>query len=397
MPASRHPASILAERQCPDYLATVTRSLPPSVDALPTPALLLDLDVLESNLRFMQDRADALGVRLRPHVKTHKCLEIGRMQRSMGAVGITVSTLEEGRAFADHGFDDITWAFPLIGARAAEAARLAGEVDFAVTVDSERAVEWLEATGGSIAVWLEIDCGYGRSGVPHDADRACTLAARIADSARLELRGCLTHSGHAYHAASAAEIVRIAEEERRRMVAFGERARAGGTEPGALSVGSTPGMSLASDLEGIDEARPGNYALYDYTQVQLGSCGLERCAATVLASVVSTSSGADRAVTDCGALVLSKDLGPDRPPHFGRVFADLDGKRLDPEARVVSVSQEHALVSAAYPVGTKIRVLPNHSCLTTAQFDHFVVVRRNEVLDTWKIWRYRGPAELLSA
>ncbi len=356
---------------------------------LPTPALVLDLDVLESNLRFMQSRADALGVRLRPHIKTHKCLEIGKLQRAAGAQGITVSTLEEARVFADAGFRDILWAFPLNLSRLDEVLALSQRVELGVTVDSGPAVDALEASGAALSVWLEIDCGYGRSGVPHTDDLAVALARRIADSSSLELRGCLTHAGHTYHGRSASHITALAEEERQAMVGVGERLRAAGVDPGSLSLGSTPGMSRVESLAGIDEARPGNYALYDYGQLRLGSCDLSRCAVTVLASVVSAPAGRGSVIADCGALVLSKDLGPDDPPHYGRVFTDPEGSELS-EGRVTSVSQEHATVSGSYHVGQRIRVLPNHSCLTVAQFDHFCVVRKNTVVDRWKIWRSRG-------
>jgi D-serine deaminase-like pyridoxal phosphate-dependent protein len=360
---------------------------------LPTPTLLLDLDVLERNLHRMQTRAETLGVRLRPHVKTHKCIEVGRMQRELGASGVTVSTLEEARVFAENGFEDITWAFPVILSRIEEALSLARRVRLGLTVDSREAIDALEATGQPVRVWLKVDCGYGRVGVDPQSDRALELAGRVHGSPSLELAGFLTHSGHAYHGESPERIEAIAEQERGVMVAFGDRVRAQGIDPGELSVGSTPAMSRVRSLKGIDEARPGNYALHDYMQTRLGTCQLQDCALTVLASVVSSDPKGDRCVTDAGALALSKDLGPpDRPVHFGRIFTELDSKELDPDARVLSVSQEHGVVSVPRTVGTKLRILANHSCLTVAQFDAFAVVHGSEVRDSWKIWRSRGPA-----
>ena len=380
----------LAEARYRDYLALVNDTPPRRIDDLPTPSLLLDLDILASNLRSMQRRADDLGVRLRPHVKTHKCLEIANLQRDMGARGITVSTLEEARAFARHGFTDITWAFPLNPSRVSEAIELATEIDFAVTVDSATAIDSLEARAvRPVGVWIEVDCGYGRSGIDPESGEALDLARRIQGSTALELRGALTHAGQTY-GASPADIPALAEHERSVMVAFGDRLESAGLGRVTLSVGSTPGMTRVARLDGIDEARPGNYALFDYTQVRLGSCGIDDCAATVLATVVSSHPDRGRSVADCGALVLSKDPGPDREPtHYGRLFSDLDRGALDPEARIVSVSQEHAVLSRSFPVGTKIRVLPHHSCLTVAHFDAFTTVRGRRVLGTWKIWRAR--------
>ena len=363
---------------------------PPAPDVLdlPTPALVLDLDVLENNLRAMQARADALGVRLRPHVKTHKCVEIAELQRAAGAVGITVSTLAEARVFAEAGFEDIVWAFPLNLSRIGEAAELSGAIDLGVTIDSCAAVEALEGAGVPFAVWLEIDCGYGRSGVPYDSDRVGRLAARIAGAERLTLRGCLTHAGHAYAAESPAAVAAVAEEERRAMVLVGRALRAAGVAPGILSVGSTPGMSRVETLAGVDEARPGNYALYDYSQTHLGSCAVRDCAVTVLATVVSAGHGSRGAIADCGALALSKDLGPDDPPHYGRLFRSPAGDDLGDD-RVTSVSQEHGRLSGPYTVGQKIRILPNHACLTVAHFDHFEIVRGRQVVGRWRIRRTR--------
>ena len=365
---------------------------------LPTPALALDLDVLENNIGAMQRRAGALGVRLRPHVKSHKCVEVAKLQRARGAAGITVSTLAEARMFAEAGFDDILWAFPLNLSRLDEATGLSRRASFGIAVESRAAVAALESAAARMAsagtppirVWLEIDCGYGRTGLPGAGEELVQVAAHVAEAPNLALCGCFTHGGHAYQAGSAAAIRAVAEEERRAMVGAGERLRAAGIDPGALSVGSTPGVSHARTLAGIDEARPGNYALYDYTQVSLGSCEVRDCAVSVLSTVVSSAPlGKDRAVADCGALALSKDLGPDDPPHYGRIFASLEAGGLG-EDKVVSVSQEHGQVTGAFSVGDKLRILPNHACLTVAHFDYFDVVRGAEVVDRWKIGRERG-------
>jgi D-serine deaminase-like pyridoxal phosphate-dependent protein len=146
-------------------------------------------------------------------------------------------------------------------------------------------------------------------------------------------------------------------------------------------------MSAVERLDGVTEARPGNYCFYDFSQVTFGSCGVRDCAATVLTSVVSCRPGDGRSVVDAGALALSKDPGPGT--SMGEVYADYEGGALDGEARLTSLSQEHGILSAPRPVGSRLRILPNHSCLTVAQFDEYVVVRGEEVVDRWKIWRGR--------
>ncbi|MEE8117171.1 MAG: alanine racemase [Gemmatimonadales bacterium] len=360
-----------------------------TVADLPTPALLLDLDRLDANIASMADRCFRLGVSLRPHLKTHKCVEIARRQRANGARGVTVSTLYEAQVFADHGFHDITWAFPVILNRLQEAERLADRVQLRLTIDSQPAWEALVRCGHPFHVWLKIDCGYHRAGMDPAALETMTLARKLADSPGLTFDGLLTHSGHAYAATSRGEIKRIAEQERRTVADLRERLAADGIHV-AASVGSTPAMSVVASLDGVTEARPGNYVFYDATQVALGSCCAATCAVTVLASVVSRQAGAGHCVVDAGALALSKDEGPPRPrPTMGRIFAEYDSGVLHQEMHLRSVSQEHGIVTAPLPVGSRVRILPNHSCLTTACFDEYYVVSAEEVVDRWKIWRGR--------
>ena len=361
-----------------------------TIDELPTPALLLDLDVLERNLDRMARRADELDVSLRPHLKTHKCVEVAELQRDRGAPGVTVATLHEARVFAGSGFDDVTWAFPVIPSRIEEAAHLARRMTLRLVVDSELAVDQLEEAGPRFHVWLKVDCGYGRAGVSPVEGRSVTLARRIADSPRLRFDGILTHAGHSYHPEDHGGVEAVAEEERSVMAAFAERLRGEGIEVPGVSVGSTPTMTRARSLEGVTEARPGNYAFFDYTQVRLGSCSLEDCALTVLSTVVSSQPGADRCVCDAGALTLSADSGPEGPPDtMGEIYADYPD-RLSDHARLVSLSQEHGRIDGRIPVGEKIRILPNHSCLTAACFDRYHVVRGREMVDRWTIHRGRS-------
>ncbi len=214
------------------------------------------------------------------------------------------------------------------------------------------------------------------------------LDGRQADSPRFVFDGILSHSGQAYDAPGADRLRAAAEEERRVMVGCAERLRAAGIEVPGVSVGSTPAMAVTESLEGITEARAGNYVFYDLTQHLLGACELSDCAATVLASVGSSQPGAGHCVIDAGALSLSKDPGPSwaEPPSFGR---PLEGGALDPELRLVSLSQEHGILSAALPVGRRLRILPNHSCLAVPNFERYVLVRGEEVVGSAPIWRGR--------
>lgn len=362
------------------------------VSEVPTPALLLDHERLEANLRTMATRCDTLGVALRPHIKTHKCVEIGRLQRDLGATGITVSTLHEARVFAEHGFDDIIWAFPVITSRLGEAAELASKVRLGIVIDTAEALAQLESVGFPFHVWIKVDSGYHRAGVDPQSNSSVDLAQRLDTSQTLSFEGILTHSGHSYRARGKDMIRRVAEEEHSVMVGFADRLRTdGAVSVSHVSVGSTPTMCAVEDLTGVTEARPGNYALYDYSQTIIGSCCVGDCAVSVLASVVSSQPGANHSIIDAGALALSKDPGPDDAPQktMGEIFDDYETGLLSRESRVVAVSQEHGIVNRRLPIGAKVRVLPNHSCLTVAQWDEFHVVRGNEVVDKWRIWRAR--------
>jgi D-serine deaminase-like pyridoxal phosphate-dependent protein len=377
---------------------------PRTIHELPTPALLLDADVLERNVARMADKVRGLGARLRPHVKTHKCIEIGRLQQRHGAQGLTVATIAEAQAFAAAGFDDITWALPVPLSRLDEIIALARRITLRLLVDSAAAVDGLAAAasraGIRLHVFLEVDCHYHRSGVDPNDRSAPLLAGRIADSPHLVFDGILTHAGHGYHARTHPERVAVAREEREVMVAFAERLRAAGLDVPCVSVGSTPTMAAVESLAGVDEARPGNYAFYDWMQAAVGVCGVEDVALSVLATVISHQPGASHAIVDAGALAMSKDAGPghgDLRRGLGPLLAGPTGGGLDPDLMLTAVSQEHGFVGAArpdalrdrLPVGARVRILPNHSCLTAALFDHYWVVRGEAIQDHWTIHRGR--------
>lgn len=357
-----------------------------TLDHLGTPALLLDVARLDRNLAAMQARADRLGVRLRPHAKTHKSAAVARRQVAAGARGLTVATLAEARYFADAGFDDLTWAFPFPLSLLDDARRLAERITLRVTLDHIETARRLGDTGMPWRVWLKVDCGYHRAGIDPASEDALTLARFVGDHATMRLEGLITHSGHAYHARTVAERRTIAEAERRAAAGFRERLAADGF-PVEASVGSTPMMTAVEDLHGVQEARPGNYAFFDAMQVVIGSCADDDIAVSVLATVISAPAGLDHVVIDAGALALSKDTGCTDPPHFGHVMRE-DGTPIR-GAVVRSVSQEHGLVTADLPVGMRVRVVPNHSCLTAACFDEYVVLDGHSITDRWEIGRTR--------
>jgi D-serine deaminase-like pyridoxal phosphate-dependent protein len=249
----------------------------------------------------------------------------------------------------------------------------------------------LEASRHPFRVWMKVDCGYHRAGVDPEGPLAQELAHKLDGSSTLQFSGLLTHAGHAYGTDSRGELAAVAEQERSSLVKLAASLRDSGVEVPAVSVGSTPTMSVVEDLAGVDEMRPGNYVFYDQMQAKLRSCSIDDCAVTVLASVVSAQPGAGHCVIDAGALSLSKDSlqSDDGTSEFGEILETLPPQSPTRTARARSLSQEHGILDSALAVGTRVQVLPVHSCLTVACFDEYVVVRGDQVVDRWKIWRGR--------
>ena len=354
---------------------------------LTTPAFLVDRDVTARNCTRMREKASASGVIFRPHAKTHKTAEIARMQHG-GATGpITVSTLAEAELLAGAGFRDITWAMPLAPDKLPRVAQIAAGLDrLNILIDSGQALqaveEFSQAHGLVFDAFLKVDCGYHRAGVDPDRPESVALARRIAGSRAVRFRGLLTHAGHSYSARSVEEIVSVARQEVGAVTRFRDRL--------ALdlirSVGSTPTASVVERFEECDEVRPGNYVFYDAFQATIGSCRLADCAVSVLTTVIGSYPERGSMIVDAGALALSKDLGPDHiEPHFGYgIVCDLSLRPLP--MRIHTLSQEHGKVAAeeALPVGARLRIIPNHSCLTAAMYPLYSVIEGERVVAEWR-------------
>jgi D-serine deaminase-like pyridoxal phosphate-dependent protein len=366
---------------------------------LKTPSLVLDVSRVRRNAGRMSERMKGLGVSLRPHVKTHKCVEVARIQTEGAAGGVTVSTLAEARAFAAHGFGDITYAVPVEPGKFDEAIELSKLCERFALITDDAGIptpldEAARRAGVTLDLFLKVDCGYHRVGVEPDRPEALEIPRRIDAARNLRFAGVLTHAGHSYHARSREELLSLARHERDVMTEFAARLRADGVEVPTVSVGSTPTATHYDHLEGVDEARPGNYIFFDAFQATLGSCSFEDCALTVLAAVVHRDRDRRKVVLDAGAVALSKDRGPvefDSACGYGRVL-DLEGAETG--LRVGSLSQEHGEVKVdddarldALHVGARVRVLANHSCLAAAQHTHYHVLEGASVVDRWEIQR----------
>ncbi len=363
-----------------------------------TPAALVDLPVLERNCIRMRERALRTGVTLRPHIKTHKCVEIARLQHGGAKGPITVSTLAEARAFAAAGFRDITYAVPVPFPFMAEAADLLRrDVRLNLLLDHEATLRALETFGASqsvrFPVFLKVDCGYHRAGVDPEREESLALAARVARSPHVRFEGVLTHAGQAYHCTNREEVLAVAEQERAVMARFAAKLRRAGVQVSEVSAGSTPTCCAAEDWTGVTEIRPGNYAFGDAFQAAIGSCSLDDALAfTVLATVIGQYPDRGTLLLNAGALALSKDPGPTRhDPGCGfGIPCDLLGKPIR-GLRLTSLSQEHAEAAVShaeiyerFPIGAALRVIPNHSCLAAACFGRYLVLKGGEVVDEWR-------------
>ena len=368
------------------------------LETIATPALLLDVVRLRRNADRIGKRVRDLGAQLRPHVKTHKSIEVARIQTEGHSGAITVSTLAEGSAFAARGFQDITYAVPIEPGKFKTAFALAKSCQrlSLITDDPEIPALLNEAARNEnvlVDLFLKIDCGYHRCGVEPDSKEALEIPGRISGSSNLRFAGILTHAGHSYHYRSRDERLTIARHERDVMRQLAAELRDSGIDVPTVSIGSTPTITVVDHLDGIDEARPGNYIFFDAFQTSIGSCTLDDCALTVLAAVVHRDLKRNKIVIDAGAIALSKDRGAiefDPACGYGRVL-DLEGRNLG--LCINSLSQEHGEIMAengdisGLRVGSRVRVLANHSCLSAAQHSHYNVLEGARIVDCWEIQR----------
>jgi D-serine deaminase-like pyridoxal phosphate-dependent protein len=347
----------------------------------------------------MSRRLKQFGADLRPHIKTHKCIEVARIQTAGHSGAVTVSTLAEARAFAANGFTKITYAVPIESGKLNEAIAISRDCELSLITDDIDVPDQLndaaKRANVQLNLFLKVDCGYHRCGVEPANQEAIEIPRRISNASNLRFAGILTHAGHSYNCQTKPELLALAKHERDLMADFGEALRKEVGPVPIVSIGSTPTITTVDHLDGIDEVRPGNYIFFDAFQATLGSCSFDDCALTVLAAVVHRARGEGnrrKVILDAGAIALSKDRGPvglNPDCGYGRVL-DLAGKDLN--LTVSEMSQEHGVVIVKdenifdrLRVGSRVRVLANHSCLTAAQHSHYNVLEGENIVDHWQI------------
>jgi D-serine deaminase-like pyridoxal phosphate-dependent protein len=340
------------------------------ISNLDTPCVLIDLDRVEANLKRAQAFADASGLKLRPHIKTHKIPRFALRQVELGAVGITCQKLGEAEVMADAGVKDIFLPYNILGERKLARLRaLADRVNISVTADSETTVAGLSrAFAGAprpLPVLVECDTGMGRCGV-QTPEEALVLARAIDASPGLVFAGLMTYPAAGKVEANASWLAAAAALLKRN-----------GLAPSIVSNGGTPDMARAGDVAAATEHRPGTYIYLDRYQVAKGAGALDDCALTVLATVVSRPTE-NRAVIDAGSKTLTSDtLGLD---GFGLV--------LGYEGAVIrSLSEEHGVIDLSAcafkpAIGERLRIIPNHACVVSNLFDKVTLVSGETVVET---------------
>ncbi len=365
---------------------------------LPTPAVLVERSRLFANLDRMQAAANTSGIRLRPHTKTHKSPRIAAWQLERGAVGICCAKLGEAEVMAEAGIPDIRIPYPLYPTNAARVLALLPRTRLSFIVDSLIVARgWsvaMHAAEREVEVLIKVDVGFHRCGIDPDVSTALPFIRAIATLPGLRLAGLLAHAGQGYHAASPEQLQRIASQEATALGALAEAARHEGIEIREVSAGATPTARYSLLEPGLTEFRPGNYAYLDRTQVGLGAAGLDDCALTVLATVVSKPAP-DRLILDCGSKTLSSDVARGFTPiaGYGDIYRDPGpsaGESPDPDLLIERLSEEHATVralsgSTPLVVGERVRVLPNHACVVSNLVDEVWLTEGGQIMEALPI------------
>ncbi len=373
-----------------------------TIAQLDTPALLLERGKVVANAARLRAHIEALGSKLRLHVKTAKCLEVTRMVAGDSGP-ITVSTLKEAEVFASHGYRDILYGVAFAPGKLDRALKIVSSgVKLTVVLDSLESARLLAAAmkgkAEKLAVLVEIDCDGHRAGLKPGNPEIVEIARALAGSGA-DVAGVMTHAGGSYDCRSIAAIRVVAEKERAAVVEAATALRAAGFAAPVVSVGSTPTATYGENLAGVTEVRAGVFVFFDLVMAGIDVCKVDDIALSVLGTVIGHQREKGWVLTDAGWMAMSRDRGTSKQPldqGYG-IVCDESGRPI--EGLIVSdASQEHGIISHRsgdparlpdLPVGTRLRILPNHACATAAQYDRYSVLDGSDrIADTWE--RFSG-------
>ncbi|HWB86183.1 MAG TPA: alanine racemase [Bryobacteraceae bacterium] len=355
------------------------------VSEIDTPALVVDLDILDRNLKRVADYTKHHGLNLRPHTKTHKSVRLARRQLELGAAGLTVAKTSESEVMVEAAPPEILIAYPIVGrAKLERLMQVARRTHIIVALDNARVAQCLseaaQAAQVEVGVLAEFDAGHARVGVPAGA-ALVELAQSIAKMPNLTFEGVTFFPGHLKH------IDETGSHELHELAALVRRViadlRNAGLAPKIVSGGSTPSLYHSHEIEGVTEIRPGTYVFNDVNTVLSGACGYEDCAASILATVVSTPKPG-RMIIDGGSKTFSSDrvINPS-DNTFGRLTEA-------PGARFYNLNEEHGFIDISqagcdFAIGDRVHVIPNHICVAVNLHEQVYGVRSDEVEEIWKV------------
>jgi len=367
------------------------------IASLDTPVALVDVAQMQRNIQRMQQRMDTLGVRLRPHIKTSKCLPVIKAQMAAGASGVTVSTLKEAEYCFAQGISDVFYAVAIAPGKLHTALALRRKgCNLSVLTDSvagaQAIVDFAQQHDERFEVWIEIDCDGHRSGLAVE-DSALVDVARTLSEGGMQLRGVMTHAGSSYELDSLEALQALAEQERFLCVRAAESIREAGLACPEVSIGSTPTALSALNLEGVTEVRAGVYVFFDLVMHNIGVCRADELALSVLTTVIGHQQDKGWIITDAGWMAMSRDRGTQRQRQdfgYGQVCTET-GDWIE-GALVTGANQEHGIITLGapstdiverFPIGSRLRILPNHACATGAQFPDYHALDGEGVVHTW--------------
>jgi D-serine deaminase-like pyridoxal phosphate-dependent protein len=362
-----------------------------SVDALPTPCLVVDLPTLEANIDRWQRGVERHGKRLRPHIKTTKSPEIAALQVRAGACGIAVAKVAEAEVFAAHGFDDIVVAYPVYGEEKwRRLAALAASCRISVNADNADAVRGLSAAadraGVVLQIQIDIDSGFHRGGIPTaDIDAIHALAELVTTLPGLELNGITTHRGIFFDGAGAMAIDDAGRDEGRLMVEVAEALRARGISVREVTAGGTISGFGVAEIDGVTEVRAGTYVFNDLMQVGFGSAQLDDCALSIHCTVVSAQSPGQVTI-DGGSKTFSGDRG--LVGAAGAAAPEI-ARGIGRPVTLERITEEHGMVSVqggTVRVGDRLAFTPPHACTAVNLSDELFGVRDGVVETVWPVW-----------
>tara|TARA_B100000131_G_scaffold322246_1_gene375547 strand:+ start:2537 stop:3682 length:1146 start_codon:yes stop_codon:yes gene_type:complete len=366
---------------------------------LDTPCLILDKEILKTNCKNVLLKCKELQVNLRPHVKTPKCIEVVKVALNNETGPITVSTLKEAEYFASSKFKDILYAVGIVPSKLSRIAKIQNKFNCVIkiildSVEVAKAVaNYANSNNVNLEILVEIDSGEGRSGIRPNDKKLKEIVSVLKQNNNTHLMGVMTHAGHSYNSNNPKTIKAIANKEKEDILHAANNLKKLGNPCPIVSLGSTPTIFFGSNFDGISEVRCGVYMFWDLAQASRNVCKIEDIAVTVLSSVINHNYQDKRIILDAGALALSKDISANKfMPNAGYgLVCDKNTAIPLTNLNVSEVHQEHGTINITnekwfdyLPIGSLVRIKPNHSCLTCAGHETYNILENNSISGLWR-------------